>query len=103
MNAEHDTGKEQLKDPVCNMTVSSDSEYNYKHADKNYYFCSENCLHKFQEHPDRFIDAEAARPQEAVSESTIYTCPMHPEVRQDHPGSCPKCGMALEPMVAPAA
>lgn len=103
MNAEHNTGNEQLKDPVCNMTVSSDSEYQCKHGDKKYYFCSENCLHKFQEHPEQFIDAEAAGLQEAVSESTIYTCPMHPEVKQDHPGSCPKCGMALEPMVAPAA
>ena len=45
------TEKDQYKDPVCNMTVSSDSEYHYHYADKEYYFCSESCLHKFKEHP----------------------------------------------------
>jgi Cu+-exporting ATPase len=103
MNAEHDTEKGQLKDPVCNMAVSSDSEYHYQHAGVNYYFCSEHCLHKFQENPEQYIEAETSKPQEAVNESTTYTCPMHPEVRQDHPGSCPKCGMALEPMGQPVA
>ncbi|MFA5802665.1 MAG: heavy metal translocating P-type ATPase [Thermoleophilia bacterium] len=103
MNDEHDAGKEQLKDPVCNMVVSSDSEYHYQHADKRYYFCSEHCLHSFQEQPEKYIEHVAPVPHEAVIESKIYTCPMHPEVRQNHPGSCPKCGMALEPLVAPVA
>lgn len=110
MNAESNAGKEQPKkeqpkDPVCNMAVSSDSEYHFEHAGKNYYFCSENCLHKFQEHPEQYIKAMAAEapiPHEAENESTIYTCPMHPEVRQDHPGSCPKCGMTLEPVTISA-
>jgi len=103
MNIELDTGKEQPKDPVCNMAVSSDSEYHFHHAGKNYYFCSEHCLHKFKEHPEQYIEPDSSAQHEAVDGSTVYTCPMHPEVKQDHPGNCPKCGMALEPMGVPPA
>ncbi|MBI5870989.1 MAG: heavy metal translocating P-type ATPase [Actinobacteria bacterium] len=85
------------------MKVTSDSEYHVDYSGKSYYFCSENCLHKFQEHPEQYIDAQTVQPQEPVNESNTYTCPMHPEVKQQGPGSCPKCGMALEPMVTPAA
>ncbi|MHB1325950.1 MAG: heavy metal translocating P-type ATPase [Thermoleophilia bacterium] len=98
MKTELDTGKGQLQDPVCNMAVSSDSEYHYQYAGKNYYFCSENCLRKFQENPEQYIEKVTPIPHEAVNGSVIYTCPMHPEIRQDHPGNCPKCGMALEPV-----
>jgi len=98
MNTELETGKEQPKDPVCNMDVLSDSEYHFQHAGKNYYFCSEHCLHKFQEHPEQYIEPDSSAQHEAVGGSTVYTCPMHPEVRQDHPGTCPICGMTLEPV-----
>jgi len=103
MSAELNTEKEQRKDPVCNMVVSSDTEYYYHYADKHYYFCSEHCLHKFKEHPERYLDKETSPPHETGNESSIYTCPMHPEIQQQGPGSCPKCGMALEPMRVPVA
>lgn len=103
MSAELNTEKEQRKDPVCNMVVSSDTEYYYHYADKHYYFCSEHCLRKFKEHPERYLDKETSPPHETGNESSIYTCPMHPEIQQQGPGSCPKCGMALEPMGVPVA
>lgn len=83
------------------MVVSSDSEYYYHYADKHYHFCSEHCLHKFKEHPERYLNKETPPPHETGYESSIYTCPMHPEIQQQGPGSCPKCGMALEPMGVP--
>ena len=101
MSAELNTEKGQRKDPVCNMVVSSDSEYYYHYADKHYHFCSEHCLHKFKEHPERYLNKETPPPHETDDESSTYTCPMHPEIRQQGPGGCPKCGMALEPMGVP--
>lgn len=98
MSAELNTEKGQRKDPVCNMVVSSDSEYYYHYADKHYHFCSEHCLHKFREHPERYLDKETPPPHETGDESSTYTCPMHPEIQRQGPGSCPKCGMALEPV-----
>ncbi len=82
------------------MAVSSDSPYHYQHAGKPYYFCSENCLQKFKAHPEQFLGQKPSSSEEKTAKATLYTCPMHPEVRQDHPGSCPKCGMALEPVTA---
>ncbi len=98
MSATLNTEKEQQKDPVCNMVVSSDSEYYYHYADKHYYFCSKHCLHKFREHPERYLNKGTPPPHETGDESNTYTCPMHPEIQQQGPGSCPKCGMALEPV-----
>lgn len=86
------------QDPVCNMEVSSDSPHNCRYADETYYFCSEHCLHKFRENPEGFVVEKPAPPPETAGSSNAYTCPMHPEVMQDHPGPCPKCGMALEPV-----
>ena len=103
MSAELNTEKDQYKDPVCDMTVSSHSEHHYQYADKHYYFCSEHCLHKFEEHPEQYLDKEASPSFEAHGELITYTCPMHPEIQQQAPGNCPKCGMALEPMGVPAA
>jgi Cu+-exporting ATPase len=97
------TEKDQHKDPVCNMTVSSDSEYHDHHAGKHYYFCSESCLYKFREHPDQYLGKETSPSPETQGESITYTCPMHPEIQQQGPGHCPKCGMALEPTGVPAA
>ena len=96
MNAELNTGKEQRKDPVCDMVVSSDSKYHYQYADKQYHFCSEHCLHKFREHPELYLDNGTPPSHEIGGELSTYTCPMHPEIQQQGPGSCPKCGMALE-------
>jgi len=99
MSAELNPEKGQLKDPVCNMVVSSDSEYYYHYADKHYHFCSEHCLHKFRKNPERYLDKEPQPLNESGDESNIYTCPMHPEIQQQGSGSCPKCGMALEPVM----
>jgi len=97
------TEKDQHKDPVCNMTVPNDSEYHYQYADKDYYFCSESCLHKFKEHPEQYLGKETSPALETHGESMTYTCPMHPEIQQLGPGHCPKCGMALEPTGVPTA
>ena len=74
-----------------------------EHAGHTYYFCSQRCLGKFTAEPERYL---SPRPAEAVAKEmpkgTIYTCPMHPQIRQVGPGSCPICGMALEPEVASA-
>ena len=95
-------------DPVCGMKVDTRSaRYRYELGDTPYYFCSSRCLDKFRADPDRYLNPPAhdpavthpsmgALPQAA--EGTIWTCPMHPEIRRDGPGSCPICGMALEPL-----
>lgn len=80
-------------DPVCGMKVDSESRHSVEHAGGRYYFCSQHCLEKFQASPAKYLDPVAA---DAVRPSGRYSCPMHPEVRQTTPGSCPKCGMALE-------
>ncbi|MDQ2640955.1 MAG: heavy metal translocating P-type ATPase [Pseudomonadota bacterium] len=83
------------------MKVHADSHKHVSHKGADFYFCSTRCMSRFSADPMHFLsEAESARPQivpEEVPAGTIYTCPMHPEVRQDHPGDCPKCGMALEP------
>lgn len=91
----------ELKDPVCGMTVTVNSKHTLLYQSAQYYFCSENCLHKFQESPESYLQDASTRPVPPVSESALYTCPMHPEIQQKGPGSCPKCGMALEPMGVP--
>ncbi len=85
-------------DPVCGMRVDlAASKHRLDHQGKTYHFCSAGCRTKFAADPDRYLDKSRAQP--AVPEGTIYTCPMHPEIRQVGPGSCPICGMALEPEV----
>lgn len=106
MNAAKDSATENRKDPVCGMNVPSSSQYAAIHHGHSYSFCSLNCLHKFQDDPARYAvqnGVEENRPQMLHEEGSaaVYTCPMHPEIRQDRPGSCPKCGMALEPVLAP--
>lgn len=85
-----------LSDPVCGMAVAAESPHRHEHDGKTYFFCSAGCQRKFVSDPVRYLAPAVAEP-EAVASGTMYTCPMHPEVRQDHPGTCPKCGMALEP------
>ncbi|MCC6731454.1 MAG: heavy metal translocating P-type ATPase [Chthonomonadales bacterium] len=96
------------------MTVKpATAPFHEKHAGHTYYFCSEQCLERFRQHPERYLasrpgqaDTLSVRPDsdagDAGAQAPTYTCPMHPEVRQGKPGACPKCGMALEP-VSPAA
>lgn len=103
MSTKSDKKNNQHSDPVCDMVVSSDSEFHSKHEGKDYYFCSEGCLQKFKEHPDQYLDQKNLTGQDSRSDSSLYTCPMHPEIQQHEPGNCPKCGMALESMSAPAA
>src|SRR5713101_8704751 len=94
----------QVVDPVCGMSVSpSKAAGNYEYRGETYYFCSLGCREKFRADPDRYLKSKEPTPATvAVTKSVEQvqcTCPMHPEVRQLGPGSCPKCGMALEPTV----
>jgi Cu+-exporting ATPase len=97
-----------LKDPVCGMTVTEQSPHHLVHEGRPYYFCGAKCQTRFAAEPARFMQPEpvvAATSQPAPASAavatvgTIYTCPMHPEIRQDRPGNCPKCGMSLEPVL----
>jgi len=90
------------KDPVCGMTVDpATARHRTEHAGRTYYFCSAGCRAKFESDPAKYLNPAPA-PAASAPAGTIYTCPMHPEVRQVGPGSCPICGMALEPEVATA-
>jgi Cu+-exporting ATPase len=92
----------QAVDPVCGMTVDPHTTaYRAEHGGRIHYFCSAGCRAKFMAEPGRYIEAAPA-PAESVPAGTIYTCPMHPEIRQVGPGNCPICGMALEPVLAGA-
>jgi Cu+-exporting ATPase len=93
---------ETVRDPVCGMTVDPETAPAVEHDGRTYRFCCPGCREKFRSDPVRFL-RPAARPpatSPAAPAGAIYTCPMHPEVRQLGPGSCPKCGMALEPEIA---
>src|SRR5215510_9890690 len=83
-------------DPVCGMTVDDSSPLRYEHAGQIYFFCNPGCRAKFIAEPARYLD-KARAPEPMGDPEAIYTCPMHPEVRQQGPGACPICGMALEP------
>ncbi|MCP5441087.1 MAG: heavy metal translocating P-type ATPase [Chromatiaceae bacterium] len=116
------------RDPVCGMEVKPDAPFHADHEGTTYYFCSEHCQMKFEVKPASYALVSDATAEETVPADGIghghkdhfdsaslssaigtdyaaaeYTCPMHPEVRQRGPGSCPKCGMALEPVSMPAA
>ncbi len=116
-----------VTDPVCGMQVSPDTPLRHSHQGQEYRFCSRHCLERFRTDPGRYAraaptDQSQAQPADTgpccgghgdhapqtpdsaaapVPGAAVYTCPMHPEVRQDGPGSCPKCGMALEPDTLP--
>jgi Cu+-exporting ATPase len=99
-------------DPVCGMSVDPHTTtHRYSERGRTYYFCSAGCRGKFAADPGKYLTtylttylgAEAgAPPPAALPQGTIYTCPMHPEIRQPGPGSCPICGMALEPVIGTA-
>ena len=89
-------------DPVCGMRVDPHTaKHRTTYEGRPYYFCSSGCLARFEADPSRYVNAES--PAISVPEDTIYTCPMHPQIRQTGPGSCPICGMALEPELPSAA
>ena len=93
----------KVKDPVCGMMVDPHSTpHRAQYEGRPYYFCSSGCQSKFMAEPAKYVEPTAPGKAEAVPEGTIYTCPMHPQIRQVGPGSCPICGMALEPVVATA-
>ena len=112
--AENIDSKNKVEDPVCGMSTESENEYiKYEYREETYYFCSKHCLNKFKDDPEKYIgnesvtesETESAEANASESDSSVskkrdtgkvYTCPMHPEVRQNEPGDCPKCGMALE-------
>jgi Cu+-exporting ATPase len=110
-----DQGTSLVKDPVCGMDVDPvASKHRVQHGGETFYFCSEHCQARFESSPEKYLDpprdsahehgqrqpvgrgdahAETHDPREV----TEWTCPMHPEIRRPGPGSCPICGMALEP------
>jgi Cu+-exporting ATPase len=97
------------RDPVCGMTVMiAGARHTHRHAGHLHYFCNPRCRDKFIADPARYLDADIkAKAEQAEARSVpagvVYTCPMHPEIEQVGPGSCPKCGMALEPKGIPPA
>src|SRR3954471_13091336 len=103
--AEHNhdhAATERVLDPVCGMTVDPQTaKHRHDHDSHTYYFCSAGCRSKFAADPGKYLDKNE-RAAEPTPEGAIYTCPMHPEIRQAGPGFCPICGMALEPELATA-
>lgn len=86
----------QVKDPVCGMTVDpAATPHHAEHDGQDYHFCSAGCRAKFVASPESYLGG--ARPEPEAAPGTIWTCPMHPQIRRDGPGTCPICGMALEP------
>lgn len=101
-NSSHITEKTQT-DPVCGMVVEIDSSKSVDNSGATYYFCSQHCVDKFRANPQQYLKPQTSviKDKDKVSaENKLYTCPMHPEIQQIGPGSCPICGMALEPMDA---
>src|SRR5574337_302857 len=102
-----------MKDPVCGMDIDpADAAASHEYGGQKYFFCNPSCLERFRADPERFLTPKhkqataeitsAEPPTQATEASTVSTCPMHPEVRQVGPGSCPQCGMVLEPLVGAA-
>ncbi len=86
-----------LQDPVCGMQVKPGSDYQFDYDGESYAFCSDHCLQKFTKNPEQYLNASDEPENTTDNSNAWYTCPMHPEIRQIGPGTCPKCGMALEP------
>src|SRR5260221_2276720 len=96
-------------DPVCGMKVSLARAAALEHGGHKYLFCSKGCAERFKQDPARYLGADAGRVAHQRAERAqktrgraIYTCPMHPQIVRDGPGSCPICGMALEPRTVTA-
>ncbi|WP_293676623.1 heavy metal translocating P-type ATPase [uncultured Phenylobacterium sp.] len=100
---DHGEHRHAAIDPVCGMTVDPHTaQHRAEHAGRPYFFCSAGCRTKFAADPDKYLTRDARPPEPQPPQGATYTCPMHPEVRQVGPGSCPICGMALEPELATA-
>ncbi len=100
MHHMHTSADDSIKDPVCGMAVKNQSKYSFSFKDVMYYFCSSGCKDKFVISPEKYLDGILKDSPVSVPKAvTIYTCPMHPQIRQDHPGNCPICGMTLEPLL----
>src|SRR4051794_18184952 len=92
-----------VRDPVCGMSVDPHTtKHRTEYQGRPYYFCSSRCREKFLSNPSQYLEPDKSPAPAPVAEDTIYTCPMHPDIRQVGPGSCPICGMALEPELASA-
>src|SRR5262245_51788328 len=90
-------------DPVCGMTVDPHTTpHRAEHQGRTYYFCAAGCRSKFAADPRKYLAGQEQAAETPVPAGTIYTCPMHPQIRQVGPGSCPICGMALEPELVSA-
>jgi Cu+-exporting ATPase len=108
MNTHKNHSDVTYTDPVCGMSTDAPKEYiHYEHGGKTYYFCCKHCQEKFKKEPSAYIHKEIPLqlhmpdlPEKTQEEQkgAAYTCPMHPEVQEEHPVPCPKCGMALEPI-----
>ena len=100
-----DDSAARYTDPVCGMSTEDTKAFTpYEHEGRTHYFCSPRCLAQFKENPAAH-GGEEAKKQPMIHQSPgagKYTCPMHPEVVRDGPGNCPKCGMALEPIMPPS-
>jgi Cu+-exporting ATPase len=93
-------GEERLRDPVCGMWVKEHTPHRATHGGTTHYFCSAGCAAKFVADPEKFLRGETeAMEEKPAPAGAVYVCPMDPEVRADRPGPCPKCGMALEPLL----
>jgi YHS domain-containing protein len=91
----HDQAEEIAVDPVCGMKVKkSEAAATFEYKEKTYYFCMEGCKKKFKADPEKYLKKKAETKE-------IYTCPMHPDVKSDKPGKCPKCGMKLKKKMMP--
>ena len=86
-----------VTDPVCGMTVDpAKTAHHAEHTGQSYHFCSAGCRAKFVAKPDAYL-GNKPKPEPTATPGAIWTCPMHPQIRQEGPGTCPICGMALEP------
>ena len=100
--AESDSARTNVVDPVCGMRVDWEkTAHRQSYQDRIYYFCSAGCREKFAADPVTYLGPKTGTPA-PVPEGAVYTCPMHPEIRQNGPGTCPICGMALEPVTVTA-
>ncbi len=97
----HGAGAATVKDPVCGMDVDpAATAHHAEHGGAAYHFCSAKCRERFVAEPERWLKPKQEQP--SPQKGVIYTCPMHPEIRQEGPGNCPICGMALEPATVTA-
>ena len=96
-------GDKSYTDPVCGMKTTADPAKLVENAGVNYYFCSQKCVEKFRANPQQYLQPQTVNTaNNSTAKNTTYTCPMHPQIQQAGPGTCPICGMALEPMDASA-